>query len=88
LPSIAKPRKKYGKIAALKPGGSLDSAEATTGLWKVDSGDIAEERGLPNYPSAKVVEDKILRPQYKEIIRGARIYWRSTTHRRLTDYIC
>jgi TBC1 domain family member 2 len=37
--------------------------------WKADTGDISEERGIPNYPSAKKTEGKILRPQYKEILR-------------------
>lgn len=79
LPNIVKPRKKHGKPAALKLGSSLDSGDASSGPWKIDSGDIAEERGLPNYPSAKFVEDKILRPQYKEIIRGKPICCHSTT---------
>ena len=39
------------------------------GLWRVDTGDIAEERGIPSYPIAKKSEGKILRPQYKEILR-------------------
>lgn len=33
------------------------------------TGDISEERGIPTYPSAKKTEGKILRPQYKEILR-------------------
>lgn len=37
--------------------------------WRLESGDIAEERGIPSYPSAKKAEGKILRPQYKEILR-------------------
>lgn len=40
-------------------------------LWRTDSGDISEERGLPNYPTAKPTEGKILRPQYKDILRGS-----------------
>ena len=39
------------------------------GRDRADSSDIAEERG-PTYPSAKKAEEKILRPQYKEILRG------------------
>jgi hypothetical protein len=38
------------------------------GFWKA-SGDIAEERDIPTYPSAKKSEGKILRPQYKDILR-------------------
>ena len=40
-------------------------------LWRADSGDISEERGLPNYPTAKPADGKILRPQYKDILRGS-----------------
>jgi hypothetical protein len=48
-------------------GGRSDSGSAP---WRsIDSGDIAEERGIPNYPTAKKVEGKILRPQYQEILR-------------------
>ena len=36
---------------------------------RANSSDIAEERG-PIYPSAKKSEGKILRPQYKEILKG------------------
>ncbi|KAH8726438.1 GTPase activating protein-like protein GYP1 [Phaeosphaeriaceae sp. PMI808] len=38
-------------------------------MRRKDSGDIAEERGIPTYPTAKKVEGKILRPQYQEILR-------------------
>ena len=34
------------------------------------SSDIAEEREPLNYPSTKKSEGKILRPQYKDILRG------------------
>ncbi|KAH7356308.1 rab-GTPase-TBC domain-containing protein [Pyrenochaeta sp. MPI-SDFR-AT-0127] len=55
LPSIANMRRK-------------DSLGSTA--WRgIDSGDIAEERGIPNYPTAKKIEGKILRPQYQEILR-------------------
>lgn len=37
--------------------------------WRLESGDIAEERGIPSYPTAKKAEGKILRPQYKDILR-------------------
>lgn len=76
LPSIASMRRK-GKRQAGKnrndPGGlgppSLNS-RTKPGSWTLgDNGDIAEERGLPNYPTAKKNEGKILRPQYKEILR-------------------
>lgn len=38
-------------------------------LQRYDSGDIAEERSLPSYPSAKPVQGKILRPQYQDILK-------------------
>lgn len=42
----------------------------TSNSWTLaDNGDIAEERKLPSYPSAKKPDGKILRPQYKDILR-------------------
>lgn len=35
-----------------------------------NSADIAVERPAPSYPMPKKSEGKILRPQYKEILRG------------------
>jgi hypothetical protein len=73
LPSIASKRRKdrrkeptKGKDSGAAPGrnGSIPTP------WRaIDSGDIAEERGIPNYPTAKKTEGKILRPQYQEILR-------------------
>ena len=37
---------------------------------RANSSDIAEERGLLVYPTAKSSSGKILRPQYKEILKG------------------
>lgn len=71
-------RRKGKRLEAKKrndPGGRQGSTSsqgrgsAGSGLWRVDTGDIAEERGIPNYPIAKKSEGKILRPQYKEILR-------------------
>ena len=42
-----------------------------SGRGIADSSDIAEEREPLNYPSAKKSEGKILRPQYKDILRGS-----------------
>jgi TBC1 domain family member 2 len=42
----------------------------SVGRERANSSDIAEERGPPSYPTAKRSEGKILRPQYKEILRG------------------
>lgn len=57
------------------PGGgqpSLPNGNAvsnTASSWALDNGDVADLRGIPSYPSAKKSEGKILRPQYKEILR-------------------
>ena len=40
------------------------------GRARANSSDIALERGPPSYPSAKKGDGKILRPQYKDILRG------------------
>lgn len=74
LPSIASMRRKGKRKPPNKgkdPGGTLDSFRngATQLAWGVNSGDIAEERGIPNYPTTKRSEGKILRPQYQEILR-------------------
>ncbi|KAI9850898.1 MAG: GTPase-activating protein [Thelocarpon superellum] len=42
---------------------------STPGRPRSSSADIAEERGTPTYPVPKKSEGKILRPQYKEILR-------------------
>jgi hypothetical protein len=78
LPSIANARRKGRRKEPAKGkdlGGTyahtrngLGSAGSTA--WRsIDSGDIAEERGIPSYPTAKKIEGKILRPQYQEILR-------------------
>jgi len=46
------------------------AAGSEANLWRADSGDISDTRGLPNYPTAKPSEGKILRPQYKDVLRG------------------
>ncbi|KAF2272199.1 RabGAP/TBC [Westerdykella ornata] len=76
LPSIATMRRKGRRKASQREKdqsgtGSIGSRNGTaTAPWRtVDSGDIAEERGVPNYPTAKKSEGKILRPQYQEILR-------------------
>ncbi|KAH7118737.1 rab-GTPase-TBC domain-containing protein [Dendryphion nanum] len=75
LPSIASMRRKGRRKQPQKgkdPGGtgSRSSLGQTSTPWRsIDSGDIAEERGIPNYPTAKKTEGKILRPQYQEILR-------------------
>lgn len=47
----------------------LDSAPPPVAPRLDDSGDMADERNLPSYPQPKQSQGKILRPQYKEILR-------------------
>ncbi|KAF1939870.1 RabGAP/TBC [Clathrospora elynae] len=73
LPSIANMRRKGRRKQPTKakdPGTTNGRDSAGSAAWRgIDSGDIAEERGIPNYPTAKKIEGKILRPQYQEILR-------------------
>jgi hypothetical protein len=84
LPSIASMRKRQTqKFQALqnKPVGSLVRAESRpsslgvsqpNNRQRANSSDIAEERDIPLYPTTtRKGEGKILRPQYKDILRGA-----------------
>lgn len=77
LPSLANMRRKGRrqrdvKVANVKAT-TVPNTSATepklTRSWSANTGDIAEERELPNYPSAKKSEGKILRPQYREILQ-------------------
>jgi hypothetical protein len=75
LPSITNMRRKGKRKPPNKgydPGGTLGhvrNGSSSTAWREAFSGDIAEERGIPNYPTAKKTEGKILRPQYQEILR-------------------
>ncbi|KAI9704592.1 MAG: GTPase-activating protein [Bogoriella megaspora] len=78
LPSIASMRRKDKRVqknSSNEYGSSSPQRYGNGGLavptsgWKVDTGDIAEERGIPSYPSPKKTEGKIVRPQYKEILQ-------------------
>ncbi|KAK5117200.1 hypothetical protein LTR85_008968 [Meristemomyces frigidus] len=77
LPSIASMRRKGKRISNKKgkdPGGTASTQRngnnsSQLSAWALDNGDVAEERTIPTYPSAKKVEGKILRPQYKDILR-------------------
>lgn len=81
LPSITSMRKKQNRATAPvqlstgNPGGELGD-HLTLGVGpgsnrqRANSSDIAEERGVSVYPTTKRAEGKILRPQYKEILRG------------------
>ncbi|KAL1982545.1 hypothetical protein VTN96DRAFT_1202 [Rasamsonia emersonii] len=80
LPSITSMRRKGKDSGSLQredsdSGGCIDrnmpslAPDLGSGRQRANSSDIAEERGVPLYPSAKKSEGKILRPQYKEILR-------------------
>ncbi|XP_749737.2 GTPase-activating protein GYP1 [Aspergillus fumigatus Af293] len=81
LPSIASMRKKKTKIAMISQLKTSDSGSAvranssTLGVnlannrQRANSADIAEERGVSMYPTTRKSEGKILRPQYKDILR-------------------
>ena len=79
LPSLATMRRKKSKKA--RNGTSVDNINQPTvrsnmpDLYpathrRLDGGDITEERSLPSYPATRPFQGKILRPQYKEILRG------------------
>ena len=82
LPSIASMRRKGKRISNKKgkdPGGGgrpgagprqgSSNTSSTLASWSLDNGDIGDTRAIPTYPSAKRQEGKILRPQYKDILR-------------------
>ena len=85
LPSISSMRREAKKRIPNKktndPGGgpgkasnginSILTPERLLGRARANSSDIAEERGAPTYPTAKQSDGKILRPQYKDILRGS-----------------
>ncbi|GIJ98969.1 GTPase-activating protein [Aspergillus viridinutans] len=81
LPSIASMRKKQTKNAIksqLKTsdlGSAVRANNSTLGVnlansrQRANSSDIAEERGVSMYPTTRKSEGKILRPQYKDILK-------------------
>ncbi|KAI7602814.1 hypothetical protein KC319_g22223, partial [Hortaea werneckii] len=82
LPSIASMRRKGKRVSEKKAGRNQGStqpesvqrngsqlATSTLSSWALDNGDVAEERNIPSYPMPKKSEGKILRPQYKDILR-------------------
>lgn len=50
---------------------SKSGSNSLSTAWALDNGDVAEERAIPSYPTTKKSTDgqKILRPQYKDILR-------------------
>ena len=83
LPSITSMRREAKKRIPVNkindPGGGIYGSrngslsniapERPSARLRANSSDIALERGPPSYPSAKKAEGKILRPQYKDILR-------------------
>ncbi|KAL4901946.1 hypothetical protein BDW74DRAFT_68615 [Aspergillus multicolor] len=82
LPSIASMRKKESRKTCefqskntQIPTLNFESKPSTLGVnissnrQRANSSDIAEERDIPLYPTARKGEGKILRPQYKEILK-------------------
>ncbi|RCI08186.1 hypothetical protein L249_6327 [Ophiocordyceps polyrhachis-furcata BCC 54312] len=72
LPSISNMKRRSRKMATqAKPDGSSLSPASIGRLVRrqSNSADIAVERPMPSYPIPKKSEGKILRPQYKEILR-------------------
>ena len=83
LPSITSMRREAKKRIPVNkindPGGGIYGSrngsmsnvapERPCARPRANSSDIALERGPPSYPNAKKTEGKILRPQYKDILR-------------------
>ncbi|KAI9846676.1 MAG: GTPase-activating protein [Sclerophora amabilis] len=58
-----------GWLSPRPNGVSPAGLKVSSGRLRANSSDIAEERGPPSYPTTRISEGKILRPQYKEILR-------------------
>ncbi|KAL6235396.1 hypothetical protein BDW75DRAFT_209734 [Aspergillus navahoensis] len=82
LPSIASMRKRQSRKADVSeseavesPTSNSESMQSTLGVslpnnrQRANSSDIAEERDIPLYPTARMGDSKILRPQYKDILK-------------------
>lgn len=81
LPSIASMRKRQSRKTDVfqpkaAPLGILEDKPSTLGVnissnrQRANSSDIAEERDIPLYPTTRKGDGKILRPQYKDILKG------------------
>lgn len=77
LPSISNMKRRSRRMATQNKNdaGALSPVvEGSTNAFQSrrysNSADIAIERPAPTYPMPKKSEGKILRPQYKEILRG------------------
>jgi TBC1 domain family member 2 len=77
LPSLSNMKRRSRRIAAAQDRdparGNLSPVDLTFGFSSrrfSNSADIAIERPTPTYPIPKNSEGKILRPQYKDILKG------------------
>ena len=94
LPSLANMRRKGRRQKIMRAAEWKDSSipkasvsESTlTRSWSANTGDIAEERGLPNYPTTRKSEGKILRPQYREILQDPANALHLIDHTSLSSY--
>lgn len=78
LPSLSNMKRRSRRMAAARSqSGSrdtlspLDTQVGSHSRRYSNSADIAIERPAPTYPMPKKSEGKILRPQYKDILRGS-----------------
>jgi hypothetical protein len=77
LPSLSSMKRRTRRIATQNKAESSTLSPSTEGPSDAflarrysNSADIAIERPAPTYPMPKKSEGKILRPQYKEILKG------------------
>lgn len=77
LPSLSSMKRRTRRIATQNKAESSTLSPTTEGPPNAlsarrysNSADIAIERPAPTYPMPKKSEGKILRPQYKEILKG------------------
>lgn len=76
LPSLSNMKRRSRKMAAQQQGEAaapptgFGSSFGSYGRHPSDSADIAVERPASSYPMPRKSEGKILRPQYKDILKG------------------
>ncbi|ATY63347.1 GTPase activating (Gyp1) [Cordyceps militaris] len=76
LPSLSNMKRRSRKMAAQQqsnaavPPSSFSNSFGSYGRHASDSADIAVERPVSSYPMPRKSEGKILRPQYKDILKG------------------
>ncbi len=80
LPSLSNMKRRSRKMAAQQQGSaalqpnSISNSFGNYGRHVSDSADIAVERPESSYPMPRKSEGKILRPQYKDILKGTFAY--------------